>query len=106
MQKKRNNPQSNPSEFAYVRAALKLTLEISFDAIILLAFSISKYIRIEHNVRYSVVLFFFCIKFENETFIFRYSKIILIIAHQKNLHYIFENRIFSIATLIIYLSTS
>ncbi len=58
MQKKRNNPQANPSEFAYVRVALELTLEISFDAITALAFSIFKYIRIEHNVCYSVVLFF------------------------------------------------
>ncbi len=46
MQKKRNNPQANPSGFAYVRAALELTLEISFDTIIALAFSISKRIRI------------------------------------------------------------
>jgi len=61
MQKKRNNPQSNPSEFAYVKVALELTLEISFDAIILLAFSMFKHIRIEHNVRYSVVLFFFAL---------------------------------------------
>jgi len=59
MQKKRNNPQSNPSEFAYVRIALELTLEISFDAIILLAFNMFEHIRIEHNVRYSIVLFFF-----------------------------------------------
>jgi len=59
MQKKRNNPQPNSSEFAYVRVALELTLEISFDAIILLAFSMFEHIRIEHNVRYSVVLFFF-----------------------------------------------
>jgi len=58
MQKKRNNPQPNPSGFAYIRAALGLTLEISSDAIILLAFSMSKHIRIEHNVRYSVVFFF------------------------------------------------
>jgi len=61
MQKKRNNPQPNRSEFAYVRIALELTLEISFDAIILLAFNMSKYIRIEHNVCYSVVLFFFAL---------------------------------------------
>ncbi len=54
MQKKRNNPQANTSEFAYVRVALELTLEISFDAIATLAFSMSKHIRIEHNVCYSV----------------------------------------------------
>jgi len=61
MQKKRNNPQSNPSGLAYVRVALELTLKISFDAIILLAFSMFEHIRIEHNVRYSVVLFFFAL---------------------------------------------
>jgi len=61
MQKKRNNPQPNPSGFAYVRVALELTLEISFDAIILLAFSMSKHICIEHNIRYSVVLLFFAL---------------------------------------------
>jgi len=61
MQKKRNNPQSNSSEFAYIRVALELTLEISFDAIILLVFSMFEHIRIEHNVRYSVVLFFFAL---------------------------------------------
>ena len=76
MQKKRNNPQANPSEFAYVRVALKLTLEISFNAIIALAFSISKHIRIEHNIRYSVNFFFFCIKPKSETLIFRYFNII------------------------------
>jgi hypothetical protein len=58
MQKKRNNPQTNPSKFAYVRIALELALEISFAIIIALAFSMSKYIRIEHNVYYSVVLSF------------------------------------------------
>jgi hypothetical protein len=40
MQKKRNNPQANSSEFAYVRIALELILEISFNTIIALAFSI------------------------------------------------------------------
>ncbi len=58
MQKKRNNPQANSSEFAYVRIALELALEISFDTIIALAFSMFEHIRIEHNVCYSVVLFF------------------------------------------------
>jgi len=62
MQKKRNNSQANPSEFAYVRVALGLALEISSDAIDALAFSMSRYIRIEHNVRYSVVLFFFALE--------------------------------------------
>jgi len=75
MQKKRNNPQSNPSEFAYVRAALKLTLEISFDAIILLAFSMSKHIRIEHNVRYSVVLFFFALNLRTKLSFFDILKL-------------------------------
>jgi len=58
MQKKRNNPQANPSWFAYVRIALELTLEISFDAIVALAFSIFEHIRIKYNVCYSIVLFF------------------------------------------------
>jgi len=57
MQKKRNNPQANPSEFAYVRAALELTLEISFDTITALAFSIFKHICIEYNICYSVYFF-------------------------------------------------
>ncbi len=58
MLKKRNNPQANPSEFAYVRIALELALEISFDAITALAFSISRYVCIEHNICYSVFLIF------------------------------------------------
>jgi hypothetical protein len=74
MQKKRNNPQANPSEFAYVRVALELTLEISFDAITVLAFSMSKYICIEHNICYSII--FFCIRFESKTLIFCYFDII------------------------------
>ncbi len=57
--KKKKNPEPSPSGFAYVRAALGLLLEISFDAVNALAFSISKHIRIEHNIRYSVVFFFF-----------------------------------------------
>jgi len=61
MQKKINNSQSNSSEFAYVRIALELILEISFNAIILLAFSMFRYIRIEYDVRYNVVLFFFAL---------------------------------------------
>ncbi len=61
MQKKKKNPQPNPSEFAYVRAALGLSLEISFDAVNTLAFSMFGHIRIEHNVRYSVVFFFFAL---------------------------------------------
>jgi hypothetical protein len=61
MQKKRNNPQANSSGFAYVRIALELILEISFDAIIALAFSMFEHIRIEHNVRYNVDLFFFAL---------------------------------------------
>ncbi len=61
MQKKKKNPQSNPSEFAYVKVALKLLLEISFDAINTLAFSMFRHICIEHNVRYSVVFFFFAL---------------------------------------------
>ncbi len=60
MQKKKN-PESNPSGFAYVRAALELSLEVSFDAMLALAFSMSKHIRIEHNVCYSVVFFFFAL---------------------------------------------
>ncbi len=58
MQKKKN-PEPNPSEFAYVRAALELLLEISFGAVNTLAFSISKHICIEHNICYSIVFFFF-----------------------------------------------
>jgi hypothetical protein len=61
MQIKRNNPQANPSGFAYARVALGLALEISFDAITALAFSISEHICIEHNVCYSIVLFFFAL---------------------------------------------
>ncbi len=61
MQKKRNNPQANPSGFAYVRIALELALEISFDAIATLVFSIFEHIRMKHNVCYSVVLFFFAL---------------------------------------------
>jgi len=56
---KKKNPKSNPSEFAYVRVALGLSLEVSFDAVLALAFSMSRHIRIEHNVCYSVVFFFF-----------------------------------------------
>jgi len=59
MQKKKKNPQPNPSGFAYVRVALELLLEISFDAVNALAFSMSKHIRIEHNICYSVVFFSF-----------------------------------------------
>jgi len=76
MQKKRNNPKANSSGFGYVRVALELALDISFCAIDALAFSMSKHIRIEHNVSYSVVLFFFCIKFESQTLIFCYFDII------------------------------
>ncbi len=61
MQKKKKNSQSNSSEFAYVRVALRLLLEISFDAINTLAFSMFKHIRIEHNVCYNVVFFFFAL---------------------------------------------
>ncbi len=61
MQKKKKNPQPNPSEFAYVRAALGLSLEVSFDAMNTLAFSMSRHIHIEHDVRYSVVFFFFAL---------------------------------------------
>jgi len=57
--KKKKNPQPNSSGFAYVRAALELALEISFGAVNALAFSISKHIRIEYNICYSVVFFFF-----------------------------------------------
>ncbi len=63
MQKKRNNPQANPSGFAYVRAALGLALEISSGAMAALAFSMSGHIRIEHDVRYSVVFFFFALDY-------------------------------------------
>ncbi len=56
---KKKKTQSNSSEFAYVRIALELTLEISFDTINTLAFSISKYICIEHNICYNIVFFFF-----------------------------------------------
>jgi len=59
MQKKKNNPEPNPSGFAYVRAALGLSLEISFSAVLALAFSMSKHICVEYNVRYSIVFFFF-----------------------------------------------
>jgi len=61
MQKKRNNPQANPSGFAYVRIALELALEISFDAIATLVFSIFEHIRMKRIVCYSVVLFFFAL---------------------------------------------
>ncbi len=61
MQKKKKNPKPNPSGFADVRAALELSLEISFDAMLALAFSMSKHIRIKHNVRYSIVFFFFAL---------------------------------------------
>jgi len=104
MQKKNNNSQPNSSGFAYVRIALKLALEISFDTINALVFNIFKYIRIEYNICYSIV--FLYIRFENETLISRYFKIILIIAYQKDSYYIFENYIFNIATLIIYLLTN
>jgi len=59
MQKKKKTPKSNPSEFAYIRVALELLLEISFDTMLALAFSMSRHIRIEYNIYYSVVFFFF-----------------------------------------------
>jgi len=89
MQKKRNNSQANPSEFAYVRIALELALEISFDAINELAFSISRHIRIEHNVRYSVVLIFFALDLRAKLLFLVILTLFLIITHQKHLHYIF-----------------
>jgi len=75
MQKKRNNPQPNPSEFAYVRVALGLTLEISFDAMILLVFSMFEHICIEHNVCYSVVLFFFALDLRTKLLFFDILKL-------------------------------
>ncbi len=77
--KEKKNPQPNPNGFAYIRAALGLTQEISFDTINALAFSMSRHIRIEHNICYIVV--FLYIKFESETSIFRYFEIILIITY-------------------------
>jgi len=89
MQKKRNNPQANSSGFAYVRAALELTLEISFDAIDVLAFSMSKHIRIEYNVCYSVILFFFALDLRAKLLFFVILILFLIIIYQKHLYYIF-----------------
>jgi len=89
MQKKRNNPQANPSEFAYVRIALELALEISFDAIIALAFSISEHIRIEYDVRYSVVLFFLALNLRAKLLFFVILTLSLIITYQKHLCYVF-----------------
>jgi len=89
MQKKRNNPQANPSGFAYVRVALELTLEISFDAINALAFSMSRHIHIEHDVCYSVVLFFFALNLRAKLSFLVILTLFLIITHQKHLHYVF-----------------
>ncbi len=74
MQKKKN-PKSNSSEFAYIRVALELLLEISFDAINALAFSISKYIRIEYNVCYSVVFFSFALDLRAKLLFFNILKL-------------------------------
>jgi len=89
MQKKRNNPQANSSEFAYVRIALELTLEISFDTMIALAFNMSKHIRIEHNVRYNVVLFFFALNLRAKLLFLVILTLSLIIIYQKHLYYVF-----------------
>ena len=93
MQKKRNNPQANSSEFAYVKIALKLILEISFDAIIALAFSIFEHIRIEHNVCYSIVLIFFALNLRTKLLFLVILTLSLIIIYQKHLYYIFQTRI-------------
>ncbi len=98
MQKNRNNPQANSSEFAYVRIVLELILEISFDAIIALAFSIFEHIRIEYNICYSV---FFCIKFENKTLISRYFNIIFNSNISKTLILYFLNTYTQLSYLII-----
>ncbi len=89
MQKKRNNPQANPSGFAYVRIALELTLEISFDAIIALAFSIFEHIRIKYNVCYSIVLFFFVLDLRAKLLFLVILILSLIIIYQKYLYYVF-----------------
>jgi len=59
--KKKKPPKPNPSGLAYVRAALGLSLEVSFDAVNTLPFSMSRHIRIEHNICYSVIFFFFAL---------------------------------------------
>jgi len=89
MQKKRNNPQANPSGFASVRIALELTLEISFDAIIALAFSIFEHIRIKYNVCYSIVLFFFVLDLRAKLLFLVILILSLIIIYQKYLYYVF-----------------
>ncbi len=89
MQKNRNNPQANSSEFAYVRIALELILEISFDAIIALAFSIFEHIRIEYNICYSVVLFFFALNLRTKLLFLVILILSLIVIYQKHLYYIF-----------------
>jgi len=61
MPKKKKNPEPNPSGFAYVRTALELSLEISFDAVNALALSMSEHICIKYNVCYSVIFFFFAL---------------------------------------------
>jgi len=89
MPKKINNPKKNSSEFAYVRVALGLALEISSNAIAALVFSISRYICIEHNICYSIILFYFALNLSIKLLFFVILILSLIIIYQKYLYYIF-----------------
>ncbi len=75
MPKKKKTPKPNPSGFAYVRAALGLSLEISFDAVNTLAFSMSRHICIKHNICYSVVFFFFALDLRAKLLFFNILKL-------------------------------
>jgi len=47
MEKEKETPKANPIEFAYVRIALEVMLEISLNTIDALEFNVSRYIRIK-----------------------------------------------------------
>ncbi len=59
MEKEKETPKANPIEFAYVRIALEVMLEISLNTIDALEFNVSRYIRIKQASWFSVVFLFF-----------------------------------------------
>jgi len=90
MQKKRKNPKANPSGFAYIRVALGLALVISSRAINTLAFSMSRYIRIEQDNYYSV-FFFFALNLRAKLLFFVELTLSLIVTHQNSYTIFFKH---------------